>query len=196
MGKRCQIKHRGPTNCPACDLDTIEALRAELELVRAELVRARERARRFYRADGTFENLASEDEAIQRRIQAAAENAKMRERLHHPCDGCPGCSSNDCPDALDIAQIDLDVWRHQAEQLRARVGWLDLLDTEEGRRTYANEALRVELEASRGEQNALRAELMLLLARLRRGVAVTATEASMRLETLAAAQEGQGGANG
>lgn len=49
-----------------------------------------------------------------------AENAALRERLHHPCDGCPGCSSNDCPDALDVAQIDLVVWRHEAERLRTR----------------------------------------------------------------------------
>lgn len=38
----------------------------------------------------------------------------------------------------------------EVEKLRARVGWLDMLDTEEGRRTFADEKLRVEFEELRG----------------------------------------------
>lgn len=47
------------------------------------------------------------------------ENGKMRERLHHPCAGCPGCSSNDCPDALDVATLDMADMRAEIERLRS-----------------------------------------------------------------------------
>jgi hypothetical protein len=32
---------------------------------------------------------------------------RLRARLHHECDGCPGCGSNDCPDALDVAEAEV-----------------------------------------------------------------------------------------
>lgn len=39
----------------------------------------------------------------------------------------------------------------EIERLKARVGWLDHLDTEEGRRMHANEALLVEIEQLKAE---------------------------------------------
>ena len=41
--------------------------------------------------------------------------------------------------------------RAEIERLTARVGWLDHLDTEEGRRMHANEALLVEIEQLKAE---------------------------------------------
>lgn len=32
---------------------------------------------------------------------------RLRARLHHECKGCPGCGSNDCPDALDVAEAEV-----------------------------------------------------------------------------------------
>lgn len=45
--------------------------------------------------------------------EATAEVEALRARLHHDCEGCPGCSSNDCPDALDVAERERDE-AHQA----------------------------------------------------------------------------------
>lgn len=45
----------------------------------------------------------------------------------------------------------------ELEQLKARVGWLDHLDTEEGRRMHANEALLVEIEQLKAENEKLKA---------------------------------------
>lgn len=39
----------------------------------------------------------------------------------------------------------------EIERLRARVGWLDHLDTEEGRKVHANEILLVEIERLKAE---------------------------------------------
>jgi hypothetical protein len=44
----------------------------------------------------------------------------------------------------------------ELEQLKARVGWLDHLDTEEGRRMHANEALLVEIERLKAENEKLK----------------------------------------
>jgi hypothetical protein len=39
---------------------------------------------------------------------ARAELERMKKKLHVECSGCPGCGSNDCPDALDIALCDVE----------------------------------------------------------------------------------------
>lgn len=48
---------------------------------------------------------------------ARAENARLRERLRPPeaCKGCPGCSSDDCPDALDYALSEVERLREAAK---------------------------------------------------------------------------------
>lgn len=48
----------------------------------------------------------------------------------------------------------------ELEQLKARVGWLDHLDTEEGRRMHANEALLVEIEQLKAELGGVRDMLL------------------------------------
>lgn len=50
----------------------------------------------------------------------------------------------------DIA-AELLAARAEIERLKSRVGWLDHLDTEEGRKLHANEALLVEVERLKAE---------------------------------------------
>jgi len=48
--------------------------------------------------------------------------------------------------ALQALAQEHEAARAEIERLRTRVGWLDHLDTEDGRRMHANEALLVEIE--------------------------------------------------
>lgn len=52
-------------------------------------------------------------------LRAAEERDELRARLRHDCKGCPGCGSNDCPDALDAAQHERDRLRAQRDALVA-----------------------------------------------------------------------------
>lgn len=52
-------------------------------------------------------------------LRAAGERDELRARLRHDCKGCPGCGSNDCPDALDAAQHERDRLRAQRDALVA-----------------------------------------------------------------------------
>jgi len=61
--------------------------------------------------------------------------------------------------SLEHAHKDRDALRAEVERLRSRVGWLDHLDTAEGRALHATEAVRVESEQLRAELD----EAMLLL---------------------------------
>lgn len=55
--------------------------RDRLGAARAENAALRERARRFYRADGTFDLLPNEEDVERKRIEAAKEIAALRERV-------------------------------------------------------------------------------------------------------------------
>ena len=61
---------------------------------------AKERAR----AALTFSLLGS----VTALLAAAEERDRLRARLHYECKGCPGCGSNDCPDALDAVRAQRD----------------------------------------------------------------------------------------
>lgn len=70
-------------------------------------------------------------------------------------DANTGCARNQgttqfCAEAVE-AHKDLRDARAEIERLRARVGWLDHLDTEEGRKAHANEALLLENEQLKAE---------------------------------------------
>lgn len=51
----------------------------------------------------------------------------------------------------EVAVKERDLARAEVERLRARVGWLDHLDTPEGRTMHATEAVRVENEQLRAD---------------------------------------------
>ena len=55
--------------------------------------------------------------------------------------------------ALQALVQEYEVARAEIERLKTRVGWLDHLDTEEGRRMHANEALAVEIERLKANAN-------------------------------------------
>lgn len=52
---------------------------------------------------------------------------------------------------VTMAELAVQALSQEYERLKTRVGWLDYLDTEEGRKAHANEALLVENEQLKAE---------------------------------------------
>lgn len=125
--------HRGGYEPEAlCDDDILTLLDIREIHEGAQAFRG-DRAGRSMREIAEFEVVVSRSEYVcmaEALLRAAEERNELRARLRRDCKGCPGCGSNDCPDALDAAQHERDRLRAENETLRKRaVECMPMLET-------------------------------------------------------------------